>query len=502
MKKFTLLLISLVMTALISQAQVERSMVAVEIGTGTWCQYCPGAALGADDLVANGKRVAVIENHNGDTYVTTNSDARNSYYNITGFPTARFDGGNAVVGGSHTASMYSSYLPKYNICIANLSPLTIDYTVTRTGQQFVFDFTITKVSTLPNNQLVFQFTATQSEIQQAWQGQTQLNFVNRLMIPDASGTVLDFTSTDVQTVNIVANIDPMWPMQNMEFVAFVQDNATKAIQNTVRPVMSDFTASTATNICQNNTITFANSSVGRPAEVLWYFPGGSPATSTASDAPSILYQTPGTYNVTMVTKTGLKTDSIVKENYVTIRPGANTTTPAGLTLVCTNNANQTTDYTTASANATTYIWDLYPAAAGTLTNNGASCTIHWVNNWNGTASLRVRGSNDCGLGPWTEYMDMVCTSCLGVNETDQSQPVTVYPNPASKNINVSVNTITNEVLKLKFMNALGTVVYAETIDNSGKLTRSINVEGLADGIYFLKLEGKKLNYSQKVTVQH
>ncbi len=99
-------------------------------------------------------------------------------------------------------------------------------------------------------------------------------------------------------------------------------------------------------------------------------------------------------------------------------------------------------------------------------------------------------------------MDMVCTSCLGVNETDQSQPVTVYPNPASKNINVSVNTITNEVLKLKFMNALGTVVYAETIDNSGKLTRSINVEGLADGIYFLKLEGKKLNYSQKVTVQH
>lgn len=501
MKKFTLFIVSIVMVTLVARAQVERNMVAVEIGTGTWCTYCPGAAMGADDLVANGKRVAIIENHNGDTYAYTNSDARNTYYNITGYPTARFDGGNAVVGGSHTASMYSSYLPKYNLCIAVQSPLTIDYTVTRTGQQFVFNFTITKVSALPNNQLVFQFTATQSEIQQAWQGQTHLNFVNRLMVPDANGTALDFTSTNVQTVNIVANIDPMWTMKDIEFVAFVQDNATKAIQNTVRPVMSDFTATTPTNICQNNTIAFADNSVGRPAEVNWYFPGGSPSSSV-SEAPSVLYTTPGIYDVILVTKTGLETDSVVKNDFVTIRPGAITTTPVGLTLVCTNNNNQTTDYTTTSASATSYTWELYPATAGTVTNNGASCTIKWVNNWYGTASLRVRGANDCGFGPWTEFMDMTCTSCVGIDERDQSQPVTVYPNPASKEMNVSVNNGTSEVLTLKLMNSLGTVVYTEKITTSGKLNHSINVGRLAEGMYFLNVEGKKLNYSQKVTVQH
>ena len=503
MKKFTLIIASFAFVAFVAQAQVERNMVAVEIGTGTWCTYCPGAAMGADDLVANGKRVAIVENHNGDTYVTPNTDCRNTYYNITGYPTARFDGGNAVVGGSHTASMYSSYLPKYNICIAIPSPLTIDYTVTRTGQQFSFNFTITKVAALPNNQVKFQFVATQSEIAQVWQGQTHLNFVNRLNLPDCGGTALDFTSSDVQTVSIVANIDPMWPMKDIEFVAFVQDDATKTIHNTIRPVMSDFSASTPTNICQNNTISFSDNSVGRPAEVSWLFPGGSPSSST-SEAPSILYQVPGVYDVIMITKTGLDTDSVIKADYVTIRPGAITTTPVGNTLVCTNNLNQTTDYTTeGGAAGTTYMWEIYPATgAGTITNNGASCTIHWTHNWYGTASLRVRGSNDCGLGPWTEYMDISCTSCVGIDEKEQAQAVSVFPNPASKDMTINVNTGTSEVLSIKMMNALGTVVYAKNISTTGKLSHVINVSGLAEGMYFLNVEGKKVNSSQKITIQH
>lgn len=500
MKKFTLLVASLILVAIVANAQVERNMVTVEIGTGTWCQYCPGAALGADDLVANGKRVAIIENHNGDSYANNYSNARNTYYNITGFPTAFFDGGHSVVGGNHTTSMYSSYLPKYDACIAIPSPVTIDYTMTRTGQQFNFVFTITKVADLPNNQVLFHFAVTQSNIQQAWQGQTELNFVQRLMIPDQNGTALDFTSTDVQTVNITANIDPLWPMQDIEFVGFVQDNATKVIHNTVRPVLSDFAAPATTVICQNGYIDFADQSVGNPAEVSWSFPGGVPSTST-SENPSVLYTTPGNYDVIMVTKTGLEVDSVVKSNYITINPGAITTTPSGNTLVCTNNLNQTTDYTTTSASANTYTWELYPAAAGTLTNNGASCTVLWTNNWYGTASIRVRATNDCGLGPWTEFMDITATTCVGIDE-NKAQPVSVYPNPASSEMNVAVNNGIADVLTVKLMNALGTVVYTEKVNTSGKIDHSINVSKLAEGMYFLNVEGKKLNYSQKVTVQH
>jgi len=502
MKKFTLLVATFILVVLTAQAQVTRNMVVVEIGTGTWCTYCPGAAMGADDLVSNGHRAAIVENHNGDTYANAYSNARNSYYAISGYPTANFDGKNPSVGGSHTASMYTTYLPKYNAAIAVPSPVKIEYTMTNTGQQAVFDFVITKVGALPTNNPVFHFVVTQSEITQAWQGQTHLNFVTRLMIPDQNGTPLDFSTSNVQNVHIVANIDPLWPMEDIEFVGFVQSVAEKTIHNTMRPLISNFKAVSPTTVCQNSSIEFENSSVGRPAQITYYFPGGTPSTATGYENVTITYPVAGSYDVKMITKTGLDSDTVLKTNYVTIMPGAVTTTPTGLTLVCTNNVNQTTTYTTTCPAASSYEWELYPTTAGTITNNGLTCTVLWKNNWNGIASIRVRGTNDCGVGEWTDYVDITCTSCVGVDKVDAASPVSVYPNPASNNMNISINSGTSEILKVKMLNALGNVVYSSSVSTSGKLNHAINVGKLSEGIYFLTDEGKNLNYSHKITVQH
>jgi hypothetical protein len=334
MKKFTLLFASFIMVTWVAQSQeVARNMVVVEIGTGTWTSYCVGSAMGADELVANGKSVAIIQNHNTDTYANTYSNLRNSYYGIAGYPTAIFDGGSKVVGGNSTSSMYPNYLAKYDLAIKIKSPVQIDYTVTRTGQQFIWDFVITKVlTTLTSNQLVFHFVVTQSHIQQAWQGQTQLNFVTRLMIPDQNGTALDFsTGGDVKNVHIVANIDPLWPLEDIEFVGFVQDNANKKILNAMRPT---------------------------------------------------------------------------------------------------------------------------------------------------------------------------CSTCVGLNEAEKSNLFSVYPNPASDAMNISFNTGTPEVLKLKMINSLGNVVYTEILSTTGKVNHSINVGVLAKGMYLLNVQGENLNSSQKVIVQH
>ena len=74
MKKFTLmfaLVAALTLGVKINaSAQATRHAVIVEIGTGTWCQYCPGAALGADDLHASASRVGIVEHHDSDPYET------------------------------------------------------------------------------------------------------------------------------------------------------------------------------------------------------------------------------------------------------------------------------------------------------------------------------------------------------------------------------------------------------------------------------------------------
>jgi hypothetical protein len=80
MKKLILMVGAIMASAVVFPQAVQRNMVILEIATGTWCQYCPGAANGADQLITNGCAVAVIENHNGDAFANSFSNARNNYY--------------------------------------------------------------------------------------------------------------------------------------------------------------------------------------------------------------------------------------------------------------------------------------------------------------------------------------------------------------------------------------------------------------------------------------
>lgn len=222
-----ILLILFIMTTVL--IAVPRNKVVVEIGTGTWCQFCPGAAMGADDLIANNHPVAIIENHNGDAYANDFSNARNTYYGITGYPTAFFDGGNPSVGGSNTVSMYNNYLPKVNARLAIPSRYTINAGGGSSGNIFNLNVTIDKTEPDTNTNLRLHCVVTQSNIQQNWQGQTHLNFVTRLMAPNQNGTTIDFGTGTTVSVPLTFTMNPAWPVGNCEVVLFLQNNSTKEI---------------------------------------------------------------------------------------------------------------------------------------------------------------------------------------------------------------------------------------------------------------------------------
>ena len=80
--------------------------------------------------------------------------------------------------------------------------------------------------------------------------------------------------------------------------------------------VADFSASTVT-ICANQSIIFTNNSTNCSSTYAWTFPGGSPASSTAT-SPTVTYTTPGTYAVTLTVTTPGGADTKTISNYITV----------------------------------------------------------------------------------------------------------------------------------------------------------------------------------------
>jgi len=206
-----------------------RQMVVLEIATGGWCPYCPGAAIMADDFVAQGYNVAVIENHNGDPYANDSSNSRNNYYGVSGYPTGIFDGVLKQTGGQ--ASVV--YPPLYQQRSQVKTPLNISIFGVEADSPTNYDVTIRldKFAPIAQENLVLHLVLTESDIAYNWQGQTHLNFVNRMMYPTWLGTPIHLANTPNGRIDYVLSMatDASWVIANCELVPFIQDLDTKEI---------------------------------------------------------------------------------------------------------------------------------------------------------------------------------------------------------------------------------------------------------------------------------
>lgn len=214
---------------------IDRQIVIVEMGTGTWCGYCPGAAMAADEMVINGLNVGVIEYHYNDDYATDEStDRLSSYYNVLGYPTTFFDGVLDYQGGSSTESVYEDFYPRYIIRSEIPSLFVLDayhYNLIDNIHQLNINIEMVDEYPFPEHELVVQAVVTESHIEEEWGGgiMDELNYVCRDMIPDQHGTELSLIVNNTQYLTLDFVIPEDYNTDHLEVIVFIQDNNTKEV---------------------------------------------------------------------------------------------------------------------------------------------------------------------------------------------------------------------------------------------------------------------------------
>lgn len=282
------MLIFLTLLALISSVlAVPRNLVVVEVGTGTWCTWCPYAAMGCHELLLNNHPVAIVKNHNGDDYDNTYSNARNSFYNITGYPTALFDGLNRSEGVTGATSQYSAYLTKVNARIAVPSHFNLSAVGSQNGNEYTVAVTVSKPEADTNTNVKLQAVLTESHIPCVWFNQTTVENVNRLMIPNQNGTAVTLGTGETTTVNLTFTPDPSWIVGNCEMVFFLQNMTSKEILQGVKYSLAALVGAYPVNY---TSLSFPDESVNGTTTIPITITNfvGTPATGTISvlDSPA------------------------------------------------------------------------------------------------------------------------------------------------------------------------------------------------------------------------
>ncbi|MCB2221353.1 MAG: T9SS type A sorting domain-containing protein [Bacteroidetes bacterium] len=259
-------------------------------------------------------------------------------------------------------------------------------------------------------------------------------------------------------------------------------------------------SSNVTEVCVGGIVEYYDESSNSATSWDWTFEGGSPATSSAQN-PQVMYANPGTYDVTLEVSDGVETVSITMENYISVldAPGQ-AATPEGDEEICTNTI-LTTDYTTTGASdADSYIWEISPADAGTISGDDMTGTVEWTENWEGMAYISVKGINDCGEGDFSEEFEVMCSICTGIDELAGIEGVKIYPNPSTGQFTIRFGQDIG-ITHVQVVNLLSEVVYSAETETSNGNILEVNLQDFANGVYFVKLKNNTTESIQKIVIR-
>lgn len=237
--------------------------------------------------------------------------------------------------------------------------------------------------------------------------------------------------------------------------------------------------------CSPLTVTFNNESSANAESFQWSFPGGSPATSTQEN-PTVVYGTPGTYDVTLKTTNSLGSDSHTETSFVVVLgiPSPAFTKSANFNVLT---------FTNTSTNATSYVWDFGDGN----TSTEASPTHTYANG--GQYMVTLTATNECGSRSTTIEITVQANS---VEDIPGISRFDVFPNPNSGRFTLVMEGAPQTELELSFTNVLGQRLLNEKAGfRTGRLTKDFSFSNLSAGVYILQVKSGEKAMFKKLVIE-
>ncbi|MFZ1424076.1 MAG: PKD domain-containing protein [Saprospiraceae bacterium] len=142
--------------------------------------------------------------------------------------------------------------------------------------------------------------------------------------------------------------------------------------------------------CVPYQVQFQNTSTASAVFYKWYFPGGSPSTSTDQN-PVITYNAVGKYNVSLVAYNNFYTDSVAKTDFIEVK-----TTPTSLFSNSISGFKST--FVNQGVGGTNFFWD--------FGDTKGSFELNPVHDYNveGEFDVRLIVQNECGLDTFDKHI--------------------------------------------------------------------------------------------------
>jgi len=255
-------------------------------------------------------------------------------------------------------------------------------------------------------------------------------------------------------------------------------SASDSIFFTIGP-LSNFSTSD-TIVCQKFCLDFTDLSGNSPTSWHWIFDGGAPSFSFSQNPSNICYNTPGTYDVTLITTNANGADTLVLSNYITVNP-----TPPFPTI-------SQVGYTLTSSPATSYQWQFNSVDIPGATNQ--SYTIMQT----GYYTVVVTDANGCVNSAITYVL------ISGIDNPGHDANISIYPNPSSGNFMVEwLNGLIAGEVSIDIINTVGQIIYSSTESRSigtSKFKKEINLGDVARGIYFVEIKTENEFVIKKIVI--